>query len=63
MNQTWLQIGYKKFVDTVEIVDYLDCVHEKRIESAVYYEESKPSTRAWIQSGAWPPEAPPLKSP
>lgn len=45
VNQTWLQIGYKKFSDAVEIVDYLDCVYEKRIESAVYCEKSKSSAR------------------
>lgn len=45
VNQMWLQIGYKKFVDAVERLDYLDCVHEKRIENALYHEESKPSTR------------------
>jgi len=45
VNQTWLQIGYKKFADVVERKDYLNYVHEKRIESAVYYEKSKASTR------------------
>lgn len=48
MNQTWLQIGYKKFTDVVERTDYLDYVHEKRIESAVYYEKSKASTRVGV---------------
>ena len=48
VNQAWLQIGYKKFEDVVERLDYLDCVYKKRIESAVYYKESKPSTRVGV---------------
>ena len=48
VNQAWLHIGYKKFVDVVEGQNYLDYVYEKRIESAVYYEKSKPSTRVGI---------------
>ena len=50
VNQTWLQIGYKKFVDAVKRLDYLDCVYEKRIESAVHYKKSKASTRVGMIS-------------
>ena len=50
VNQIWLQIGYKKFLDAVESLYYLDCVYEKRIESAVYYKKSKTSTRVGIRS-------------
>ena len=44
VNQTWLQIGNKKFTDVVERKDYLDYVYEKRIESAVCCEKSNTST-------------------
>ena len=29
VNQAWLQIGYKKFTDAVEGLNYLDYVYEK----------------------------------
>lgn len=48
VNQTWLQIGYKKFANAVECVDYLDCVYEKRIESAVYHNKSMSGARVGI---------------
>ena len=48
MNQTWLQIGYKKFVDAEEGSDYPDYVYEKRIESAVYHNKSMSGTRVGI---------------
>lgn len=48
VNQAWLQIGYKKFVDAVKRLDYLNCVYEKRIENAVYYRKSMPSTRVGV---------------
>ena len=53
VNQTWLQIGYKKFTDVVERKDYLDYVYKKRIESAACYEKSKASTRVGMISVSW----------
>ena len=52
MNQAWLQIGYKKFVDAVEWLDYLDCAYEKRIESAVYHEKSMSGARVGVNNFA-----------
>lgn len=50
VNQAWLQIGYKKFKDAVEWLDYLDCVDKKRIESAVYHEKSMSGARVGMIS-------------
>ncbi len=44
----WLQNGYKKFEDVVEVLKCVDYLDEKRIESTFYYPKSKPDTRVGV---------------
>ena len=48
VNHPWLQDGYKKFKDAPDTLKYVDCVDEKRTESAFYHPISKPETRVGI---------------
>jgi len=42
---SWLQNGYKKFEDAVEVLKCVDYLDKKRIRSAFYYPKTKPDTR------------------
>jgi len=47
---SWLQNGYKKFEDAVDVLKYMDYSDKKRIESTFYYPKSKPDTRVGMKS-------------
>jgi hypothetical protein len=49
VNPLWLQIGYKKVKDAPESLKYVDCVDEKRIESALYDGELRFGTRVGMK--------------
>ena len=45
---SWLQNGYKNSRDPTESVESLESVDEMRIQSAVYHEMLRPSSRVGI---------------